>query len=172
MLSKQMNDKLNTQITWEFASSYLYRQMGSWLNGRGLTVLEGWFLRQAGEELLHAMKLIDYVQKAGGNLRLGAIEAPQASYESPVALLEKTLEHERGVTARIHALAAQADADKDYSTRSYLQWYIDEQVEEESSVQDLVNLARMAGDQWLLFEDRVDKIVAARDAAAAAKPGA
>ncbi|HJK89682.1 MAG TPA: ferritin, partial [Polyangiaceae bacterium LLY-WYZ-15_(1-7)] len=126
-----MNEKLNAQITREFYSSYLYRQMASCLDQMGLSVLEQFFLDQADEERMHAVKLIDYVQKAGGKLALGAIEAPPAEYESVLAICEATLAHERQVTKHIHALVAQAEEDKDYSTRSYLQWYIDEQVEEE-----------------------------------------
>ena len=126
-----MNEKLNAQITREFYSSYLYRQMASCLDQMGLSVLEQFFLDQADEERMHAVKLIDYVQKAGGKLALGAIEAPPAEYESVLAICEATLAHERQVTKHIHALVAQAEEDKDYSTRSYLQWYIDEQVEAE-----------------------------------------
>lgn len=162
MLSKSMNEKLNAQITREFYSSYLYRQMASCLDQMGLSVLEQFFLDQADEERSHAVKLIDYVQKAGGRLELGAIPAPPVEYPSVLALVEATLVHEREVTGHIHALMAQAEEDKDYSTRSYLQWYIDEQVEEEASFASLVQLAKLAGDNLLALEDRVEKIVAAR----------
>ena len=170
MLSEQMNDKLNAQITYEFYSSYLYRQMASSLNGQGLTVLERRYLIQADEERLHALKLIDYVQKSGGRLRLGPIPAPPTEFASAQIVVQATLEHERGVTHRIHELVAQAEVDKDYSTRSYLQWYIDEQVEEESSFAELAQLAKMAGDNLLALEDRVERsmstLVAKRDALA------
>ena len=162
MLSASMNEKLNAQITREFYSSYLYRQMASCLDQMGLSVLEQFFLDQADEERMHAVKLIDYVQKAGGKLALGAIEAPPAEYESVLAICEATLAHERQVTKHIHALVAQAEEDKDYSTRSYLQWYIDEQVEEEASFADLVQLAKLAGSDLLALEDRVEKILAKR----------
>ena len=162
MLSASMNEKLNAQITREFYSSYLYRQMASCLDQMGLSVLEQFFLDQADEERMHSVKLIDYVQKAGGKLALGAIEAPPAEYESVLAICEATLAHERQVTKHIHALVAQAEEDKDYSTRSYLQWYIDEQVEEEASFADLVQLAKLAGSDLLALEDRVEKILAKR----------
>ena len=172
MLSKGMNEKLNEQITWEFYSSYMYRQMASWFDANGLKVLEARYLTQAGEEQMHAVKLIDYVQKAGGQLELGAIEAPPHKYKSVVDVLERTYEHEQGVTRRIHALVAHAEKDKDYSTRSYLQWYIDEQVEEEASFQELLLLAKMAGDNLLALEDRVEKVMAAAAQKAAAAGGA
>lgn len=168
MLSKSMSEKLSGQITFELYSSYLYRQMASCLNHMGLTILERRFLLQSDEERMHATKLIDYLQKAGGSLRLGTIDAPRHSYESATDVLDATLEHERRVTRRIHELVAQAEADKDYSTRSYLQWYIDEQVEEEANFVELAQLARMAGDNLLAFEDRVEKIMAAQAKAAAA----
>ncbi len=168
MLSKSMNEKLNAQITWEFYSSYMYRQMASWFDANGLKILAQRFLVQANEEQLHAVKLIDYVQKAGGKLLLGEIPAPPHTYKNVVDVLQKTYEHELGVTKRIHDLMAQAEEDKDYSTRSYLQWYVDEQIEEEASFQDLLQLARLAGDNNLLqLEERVEKLMAA-----AAKPAA
>lgn len=167
MLSKDMNAKLNAQITHEFYSSYLYRQMAAWFGENSLGVLQDYFLRQADEEQMHANKLIDYVMKAGGHLKLGAIEAPPDRYESPLQIMQRTLEHEQGVTKKIHDLVAQAEADKDYSTRSYLQWYIDEQVEEEATFSELSDLTRMAGDNLLMLEDRVEKLVAKRGAAGA-----
>lgn len=160
MLSKNMNGKLNDQITHEFYSSYLYRQMGAWFGEHSLSVLEGFFVKHADEERAHAIKLIAYVQKAGGHLKLGAIAAPPDHFESPLDIVSQTLEHERGVTKRIHDLVAQAEADKDYSTRSYLQWYIDEQVEEEATFAELAALTRMAGENWLILEDRVEKMQA------------
>lgn len=162
MLSSSMNEKLNAQITREFYSSYLYRQMASCLDQLGLSVLEQFFIDQADEERMHAIKLIDYVQKAGGKLILGAVDAPPPEYGSVLDICERTLEHERKITQHIHALVAQAEQDKDYSTRSYLQWYIDEQVEEEASFADLVQLARLAGNDLLALEDRVEKILARR----------
>ncbi len=170
MLSKSMNEKLNAQITFEFASSYLYRQMASCFNRLGLTILEKRFLMQADEEQMHAVKLVNYVQKAEGELRLGLIEAPRNTYASALEILEITLEHERRVTRLIHELVAQAELDKDYSTRSYLQWYIDEQVEEEASFVELAQLARMAGSNLLALEDRVEKLMAAAAQAAKRAP--
>ena len=166
MLSHSMNDKLNAQITREFYSSYLYRQMASCLSGMGLSVLEQFFITQADEEREHAVKLIGYVQKAGGRLALGSVEAPPSEFPSVLAIAEATLAHEREITGHIHALVAQAEEDKDYSTRSYLQWYIDEQVEEEASFADLLQLTQLAGDNLLALEDRVEKILA-RNAAKA-----
>lgn len=168
MLSKDMNAKLNAQITHEFYSSYLYRQMGAWFAEQNLSVLQDYFTSHAAEEEMHATKLVDYVLKAGGHLKLGAIEAPPDQFESPLAVVTRTLEHERGVTRKIHELVAQAEADKDYSTRSYLQWYIDEQVEEEATFAELAAVTRMAGDHLLMLEERVEKMVAKRAAAAAA----
>jgi ferritin len=168
MLSKDMNAKLNAQITHEFYSSYLYIQMAAWFGESSLSVLEAYFVNHADEERMHATKLIDYVLKAGGHLKLGVVEAPPDHYESPLDIMTRTLKHEQGVTQKIHELVTQAEADKDYSTRSYLQWYIDEQVEEEATFGELAAITRMAGEHWLMLEDRVEKIVAQKAAAAAA----
>ncbi len=173
MLSKNMNEKLNAQITHEFYSSYMYRQMASWFDASGLKILHQRFLTQANEEQMHATKLIDYLQKAGGTLRLGAIEAPPCEYDGVADVLARTYKHEQGVTKKIHQLVAQAEKDEDYSTRSYLQWYIDEQVEEESSFSDMLQLAKLAGDNLLALEDRIEKLMtAAKKAAAGAAAGA
>jgi len=168
MLSKDMNAKLNAQITHEFYSSYLYRQMSAWFAENSLSVLASYFLTHADEERMHATKLVDYVLKAGGHLKLGAIDAPPDEFKSPLDILPRTLEHERGVTQKIHDIVSQAEVDKDYSTRSYLQWYIDEQVEEEATFGEIAAITRMAGDHWLMLEDRLEKIVAQKAAAAAA----
>ena len=167
MLSKDMNAKLNAQITHEFYSSYLYRQMAAWFGENSLSVLEEFFVAHADEERMHATKLVDYVLKAGGHLKLGAIDAPPDEYKSPLDIVQRTLEHEKGVTKKIHDLVAQAEEDKDYSTRSYLQWYIDEQVEEEAVFSELEAITRMAGDHYLMLEERVEKMAAK---AAAATP--
>ncbi len=159
MLSKDMNAKLNEQITHEFYSSYLYRQMAAWFGEHSLGVLESFFVTHADEERMHATKLIDYVLKAGGHLKLGQVDAPPDEYKSPLDIMQRTLEHEKGVTKRIHELVAQAEADKDYSTRSYLQWYIDEQVEEEATFGELEAITRMAGDHWLMIEHRVERLL-------------
>ncbi len=168
MLSKDMNAKLNAQRTQEFYSSYLYRQMAAWFGENSLSVLEAYFVTHADEERMHATKLVDYVLKAGGHLKLGAIDAPPDEFKSPLDIMTRTLEHERGVTKKIHDLVGQAEADKDYSTRSYLQWYIDEQVEEEATFGELAAITRMAGEHWLMLEDRLEKIVAQKAATAAA----
>ena len=133
-----------------------------------LLIVEQLFLQQAGEEQLHALKLLSYVQKAGGSVKLGAIDAPPHEYASVFDVVQQTLEHERKVTRMIHDLVAQAEQDKDYSTRSYLQWFVDEQVEEEASFTELLQLTKLAGDNFLMLEHRVELLVQARMAAAAA----
>jgi len=165
VLSNEMIEKLNEQITHEFYSSYLYRQMAAWFAEQNLTVLQEYFTTHAAEEEMHATKLIDYVLKAGGHVKLGAIAAPSDTFSSPLDVMTKTLEHERGVTRKIHELMAQAEKDRDYSTRSYLQWYIDEQVEEEATFGELLALTRMAGDHLLLLEERIEKRAAKRGVA-------
>lgn len=157
MLSPGMTEKLNAQITHEYYSGYLYRQMAARLGELGLTVLRNRFALQADEEHVHASKLVDYLQKAGGSLRLGRIEAPPHDYEDALTILRATIAHEREVTRRIHDLVAQAEADKDYSTRSYLTWYIDEQVEEEASFVELLQWAELANGNWLALEERLER---------------
>jgi ferritin len=106
-----------------------------------------WMKSQAMEEMVHAMKLYDYVIERGGRMLLGAIEAPPTQWDNPVAAFEATLEHERKVTALINNLVEIALDEKDHATNIFLQWFVSEQVEEEASVDSVLQKLKMIGSQ-------------------------
>lgn len=160
MLSKKMTDLLNEQITHEFYSSLLYLQMGAWFGEQSLSVLQQYFNHHAQEEHMHATKLVSYVLDAGAHVQIGAMPAMPHDYSSALDVTEKTLEHERFVTDKIHALMALAEQEKDYPTRGFLQWYVDEQVEELAIFSELVAVTRMAGNNLLGLEHRVEQLLA------------
>lgn len=133
MLSKKMEDALNAQINAEFWSAYLYLSMSVYSQSIGKPGFSKWFKLQFHEEQGHATKLIEYVITRGGKVLLAPIKEVQTSWDSPLDLFVDTLTHEQIVTGYINELVALAREEKDYATESLLKYYVDEQVEEEST---------------------------------------
>lgn len=154
-LSKPMTAKLNAQITAEFAAAHRYLAMSCRFDRIGLKVLSLRFLNQHKEEWGHALKIVKYMLEIGATVSLDAIPKPGKDVEAPEAIVSAALEGEREVTRMIHELVALADSEKDYPTRSFLQWFVDEQVEEESTMTDLLNLIKLAGGNMLYVESRL-----------------
>lgn len=155
MISSGMNAKLNEQIQAEFSAAHGYLTMACAFDNMGLKILAKRFYEQHTEEQAHAMKILRYVQEVGGTVTLAEINKPRTEYPSAMAIVEAALESEKNVTAMINALMSMADSEKDYATRSFLQWFVDEQVEEVSSMSDLLTLVKMAGENLLQVESRV-----------------
>ena len=156
MLSETMQDAINEQIKNELYSGYLYLSMAAYCEAAGLAGFAHWMRVQAREETEHALKFFDFVVERGGRVVLGAIEQPPVEFDSPTAIFEQTLEHERKVTAMINKLYEIALAEKDYASQVLLHWYIDEQVEEESNASQILDTLKMIGDrgQALVMLDR------------------
>ena len=146
MLSPEMLAALNDQITKEGYSSYLYLQMAAWFEHKSLQGFANWMKVQAQEEAAHMMILFNFVNERGGFVDLGPFDGPPADYASPLDVFRKTLEHEQKVTASIHALMDLAIAEKDYATKTRLDWFISEQVEEEANASDLVGKLELIGE--------------------------
>jgi ferritin len=155
-LSKKMQDALNNQIKEEMASTYIYLSMAAYCESINLGGFAHWMEGQAREEWAHAMKFYNYIHERGGRVMLQAIEQPPVEFEGPVDVFEKTLAHEQFITGCIHDLYALAAAEKDYASLGVLQWFVDEQVEEEKSATDILNMLKMVGDkgQGLIMLDR------------------
>lgn len=146
MLSQKMQDALNGQINWELYSGYLYLSMSAYFQNLGLPGYASWMKSQSGEELFHAMKMFDYVSERGGHPKLAAVQAPRTEWASPLEAFQEALSHEEGVTARINGLLNLAVEEKDHAAITFLQWFINEQVEEEASVNDVVSKLKLVGD--------------------------
>jgi ferritin len=146
MLSEKMLEALNVQANRELYSSYLYLSMSYYFESVKMPGFAGWMRVQAGEELVHTMKMLDYVASAGGRARMLAVEAPRESWASPVDAFQQVWDHERAVSGLIRALVGVSEAEKDEATRSFLQWYLDEQVEEEESSDSVLNLVKALHD--------------------------
>jgi ferritin len=155
-MDPQLQQAFNDQIQLEFASAYTYLQMAAWCESRDLTGFAAWMRAQWAEESQHGMKFLDFVLERDGHVQLQAIAAPDASYTSPLDLMQRAHAHEQRVTAAIGALYAQASEAHDYASLPLLQWFLNEQIEEEASVRQIVAELRMVGDDSsaLLLLDR------------------
>jgi ferritin len=145
MLSGKMEAAINKQINAELYSGYLYLSMAAHFESVSLPGFAHWMRAQAQEELFHAVKFFDYVCERGGRATLGAIEAPPAEWESPLAVFEAAYAHEQKVTGMINDLVNLAIEEKDHASNNFLQWYVAEQVEEEASADEVVQKLKLAG---------------------------
>lgn len=143
MISDKVQKAINDQITAEFYSSYLYLAMSAWCENQNLKGFARWMRVQAEEEKQHGFKLFDYLVDRGGRVILGTLDAPLGDFASIEDVFQKTLEHERKVTGRIHKLNELAIQEKDHATVAHLQWFITEQVEEEASAEEILNQIKM-----------------------------
>jgi ferritin len=147
MLSDKMLEALNEQINRELYSEYLYLSMAAWFEDQGLPGFAAWMRAQTQEEHFHAMKLFDYVNEVNGKVSLKTIEGPPVDFESPLAIFEASLEHEKYITASINERMKLAMDESDFATANFLQWYVAEQVEEEANVGAVVDKLRLSGGQ-------------------------
>jgi len=156
MLQKKMSKALNEQINKEMFSAYLYMSMSAYSNDLGLKGFANWFMVQYHEEMFHAMKLYEYVQRQGEQVILKGIAAPATKFDSTLDMFEKTLAHEQFITKSINDLMELAISQKDHATQIFLEWYVIEQVEEEDNDNDIIAQLRLIGDNphALLMLDR------------------
>jgi len=146
MLNQKMAEAFNKQINNEIYSAYLYKALSAYSAHIGLNGMANWFAVQVQEELFHAQKMYDYVLERDGKIKLFAIAEPPADFESPEVMFEQTLKHEQFITKCINELMDLAIIEKDHASRIFLQWYVSEQVEEESGVKDILNSLKFIGD--------------------------
>jgi len=147
MISKKMEQALNKQLNNEFFSAYLYLAMSAWSENRGLKGFANWFYVQYQEENFHAMKFYTYLLDQGAEVDLLKIEKPETNFSSPLEAFEKTLEHEQFITKSIYELVDLAVSEKDHATNAFLQWFISEQVEEEASVNEIIDNLKLIDNQ-------------------------
>jgi ferritin len=146
MIGKKIRDAFNVQIQHETYSAYLYLSIAAYLHDKGFDGMAKWMRVQAMEELAHAMKFFDHINERRGAVELLAIEKPPASWKSPLDAFKAALKHEEFITGKIEGLVKLAAAEKDYASQSMLQWFIDEQVEEEANATKNVQWLEMIGD--------------------------
>lgn len=161
MLNEKMEKEFNEQINKELFSAYLYLDMKSRFSEMNLQGFVNWMDVQVQEEKAHAMGMYDYVLERGGGVELLAIDKPEVEGKTPLEIFEQVLKHEEFVTSRINHLMDVADEVRDRAALSFLDWYLKEQVEEESNVGGVLATLRLIGEdkKALLM---LDKDLAAR----------
>jgi len=147
MLSKTMEKALNDQINKEMFSSYLYLAMSAYLSTQYLEGFAKFFKVQSQEEMNHAMKLFGYINERGGQVVLDKLDKPQTNYKDIEEIFTQTLEHEKFITKSIHELVELAIQEKDHASKSFLDWYVNEQVEEEANMDNWLAKIKMVGNK-------------------------
>jgi len=145
MIGKKIEKALNEQINREMYSAYLYMAMSAYSESIGLKGFANWFMVQYHEEMLHAMKIYEYIHRQGGRVKLMAVKEPPSDFDSALDMFEKTLAHEKFITKSINNLVDLAIAEKDHATHIFLQWYVTEQIEEEENDNDIIAKLKLVG---------------------------
>jgi len=145
MISKDMTTALNEQINKEIYSAYLYMGMSAFAERKGMPGIANWLTIQTQEELSHAQKFYQYVLRQGATVELEMIDKPAFKGETALELFEQVLEHEKLITASINNLVDIAVKERDHATEVFLQWFVNEQVEEEENACGIIDQLKLAG---------------------------
>ncbi|QGU33883.1 ferritin [Thermochromatium tepidum] len=172
MISQAMAQRLNAQINRELYSAYFYLGLSAQAESMNLKGVAAWFFAKHGEEQQHALKMYRYLIDQGATVTFSDVAAPASVERGVLPMFERTLEHERSVTAAITELIDGALSEKDHATHIFLQWFVTEQIEEEAMVADIIGRVRLFGDQGqsLLMIDNELGALAKQMATGAAPP--
>jgi ferritin len=152
MLSKAVFNAMNEQITHEMASAYLYLSMSAYFESVNLPGFAHWMRVQFGEEQEHALKFFEYIHNRGNKVSLQPIPQVEVEFASPLEVYKKTLAHEQHVTSLINKIYKVAVAEDDVASQIFLQWFINEQVEEEKNASSILDLLeKMSGMEGLVY---------------------
>ena len=157
MLKKKVEDICNRQVEREGYSSNLYLAMASWAETKGLAGIAAWLYAQAEEEKEHAMKLLHYVVETGGAADLLPIPAPTAKITSAEAAFQAALNWEVEVTGQINALVDLAKKQNDYLAQNFLNWFVDEQLEEVTTMEKYLAMVKKMGDKNIILLEHLIK---------------
>ena len=146
MISEKLNQAINEQITYEFYSAHIYLSMAAYCAANDLPGVSHWFRVQYREEVDHAMKFFNFVTEMEGAVNISGFQDPQSEFSSVLDAFETALKHEKVVTGRIYDLKTIAIEEKNYAASAFLEWYVNEQIEEESNAMGIVRRLKMIGD--------------------------
>lgn len=155
IISKKMNSALNEQVGNEFGASLQYVSIAAYFSGEGLTELANHFYQQASEERDHAMRFVKYVVDAGGKLEIPAVKAPKGAFKSVAEAVKLSLDWEQTVTRQINELVDLSTKEGDHITGNFLNWFVNEQLEELTTMDNLLKVVKLAGDNLLYVEEYV-----------------
>lgn len=150
LISKELTAAINEEIGLELFASHQYMAMASYFESLGLKKLAEMFRKQGAEEREHAVKFIHYLDETSGNVQIPAVQAPQATFASVEEAVKVSLDWEIEVTRRINALMALAIDQKDYAAQDFLRWFVTEQIEEVSTMDNLLKVVKTAGERSLI----------------------
>lgn len=145
MISKKIEKAINDQIAIEEQSSRIYLVMASWCEVNGYTGSAAFLYKQSAEERSHQLKLMRYLNDREGFATVQKTEQPESKFKSLTEVFDKVLKHEKFVTGSIHKLYGICLEEKDYASSGFIQWYINEQVEEESTARGILDKFKLAG---------------------------
>lgn len=151
LISKELNQAFNQQIGRELLASHQYIEIASYFDGRALKKLAALFFEQSEEEREHAMKFVHYLNEVGGQVEIPAVQAPQSEFKSAEEAVGLALKWEMDVTKHINDLMTMAIEQKDYAAREFLDWFVNEQIEEVSKMQDLLQIVQQVGEHYLVM---------------------
>jgi ferritin len=151
MISRKMADRLNEQVKNEFYSFWLYQSMSFALDAMSHKGFSAWYTAQAEEERMHAMKICQYLLDQGADVKLQAIDAPEHKFASVLVVTEASLAHEKLITGQINDIATLAMAENDHATRKFIDWLVEEQVEEVATATDLMETVKRCENEGQLM---------------------
>lgn len=162
MINEKVGKILNEQVNKEFYSAYLYLSMSAYFSDIGLLGFANWMRVQAQEETAHAMLIYDFLIDRGYKINLTSIDAVPANWGTPLSVIEAALKHEIYVTGLINNIVAVAEKVQDRATMSYMNWFVDEQVEEEANAKEIIDKLKLIGDDksalYLLDKDLAARV--------------
>jgi ferritin len=146
IMNAKIEKAFNKQINEELYSAYLYLAMSAHFEAENLKGMANWMRVQAQEEMTHAMKFYQFIFDRDGKVTLTEIKAPKGSWKSPQEAFEGALSHEKKISSLIHGLVDLSLKESDHAANTFLQWFVNEQVEEEASAKEIVDKLKFAGD--------------------------
>lgn len=154
MINKKVEEILNVQVQKEDYSSQLYLAMASWAENQGYSGVSEWLYAQAEEERMHMLKIVAYINERDGTAEIPGLEQPPKEFGNLPSMFDAVLEHERYISKSINEIVAVCMDEKDYTTHNWIQWFVEEQIEEEASVKDIIDKLKLVGDKNLYMFDR------------------
>lgn len=156
MIPNKIEQAFNDQIKYELESAYIYLAMAAYFQGKGLDGMARWMHAQVQEEMTHAMRFYKHIAERGGRVSLQPLAEPTGEYKSALAAFEAAFEHEKFITGRIDTLMKLSREENDFASQSLLQWFVDEQVEEEDNTSRVAQQLKVVGEdgRGLLMLDR------------------
>lgn len=146
MIKQKVLDALNKQLNNELYSSYIYLAMAAHFENENYSGMSAWMRIQSSEEYVHAMKIFDFINQVNGKVELFKIDAPKANWTTVQQVFQEVYDHEKSVTVSIYDIVDLAQAQRDHATTTFLQWFVNEQIEEEANALKVLERVNMIGD--------------------------